>query len=148
MSKPLGYFRVLSLLLIANGKWDFQNKNTVFRFIFQIFLPKLLQYYFFTMTQMLLVTAIIWRNCTTRVMEMSGIYVQYMNVIITLLILKNSSKFQKIQNVMLKYDRNNHLNTELKRIYLKHAKLNSSMVLLIFFLITSVSAYWWPYSVW
>lgn len=143
MSSQLEYFKVLSYAMIAVGEWDFKGEKSVyFRFIYKHFLSKIVFYHFLLMSQFFLLTAVVWTDCKSRLLQHISIYFQFLNTNVTTFILKKSPTIREVINHMLEYEKNAEMTTSMKEVYSKNAKLNSKMVIRMCLLIVSVTVYW------
>lgn len=142
MSEEIVYFNVLSYVMIAIGQWNWKLQNPILRYVYQHVLPRILSLHLFIMTQLILLTVIVWKDCTSRFLEMISAYVQFLNVNVTFFVLRNSSKIQTILKYMVEYETKKPMDTKLKGIFVKNAKVNNVMVALIGALIISVTTYW------
>lgn len=147
MVDQVHHFRLLKYLMLTTGHWKFKSKNQILVKIYYLF-RRIFLVHFLIMTLLLGVTIPMSWKCRPRVMELTSLFIQYMNIGIMVIILIYSPKVQQCIDYTLNYERD-HLENEgevNKVIYDKYCKLTHKIISIQYIGISIVGGYWYATS--
>ncbi|KAJ8924744.1 hypothetical protein NQ315_000897 [Exocentrus adspersus] len=129
---------IQKLVMILVGKWFKNFNNQTLTAVYKTY-SFFIEWFFFFMTQNILLSIIIFRNCPERAAELFCYYIQYLNSNICSLLSKRKN-MRRIFNLIFEHDERM---TTASNVYTKYTNLNKKSAMFFFTSSMFVAIYWY-----